>query len=114
MSTHSDNYVNELKSEIARGEAERKALIEEFRKDIVEREYSPEDLKTKIKDLLPTAYERLVYLLNNSDSESVQLSTAKYIFNIAIGAVKITAENDPDGDLQKLLDALVPEKATTD
>lgn len=110
MSNYSEDYVNALKQEIARSEAEREALVQEFSRDIAQREYSPDDLKKKFAELLPTAYERMIYLLNNATSEAVQLSVAKYIFNVAIGHIKITAENDPDGDLKELLGALVTNK----
>jgi DNA-directed RNA polymerase subunit F len=111
MSSHSEDYVSQLKQELARSNAERQALVEEFRKDISDRAFTPEDLKTKFADLLPKAYDRLTFLLENSDSESVQLSAVKYIFDVAMGKVKITGDNDPDGAIKDLLEAIIPKTA---
>lgn len=107
-----DDYVNTLKAELAKEQAYRKAVVDEFKDALTsnEKDFSPEDLKKKFYALLPTAYERLTYLMNNADSEAVQLGAIKYVFNIATGQVKITGDNDPDAKMTELLSQLVNPK----
>lgn len=105
MSDYSDDYVNKLQDELRSEKAAREALVEEF-KETITNEFSPEDLKKKFKELLPDAYSTLMYLLRNGESESVRAGVAKYIFNVSMGAIKITDANDPDGELKELLEVL--------
>lgn len=103
-----DDYINSLKEEIAREQAFRQSVIEEFKEAVTTtKEFTPEDLKKRFYALLPIAFERLSELINNAESEAVQLSAAKYVFSIATGTVKITGDNDPDAKLAELLGSLV-------
>lgn len=103
-----DEYINTLKAEIAKEQAFRKSVIEEFKESIEsDKEFSPEDMKKRFYQLLPTAFERLTHLIGNAESEAVQLSAIKYVFNIATGQIAITNTNDPDAKLAELLSSLV-------
>ena len=107
MSTYSDDYVKTLQAEIARKDAEKEAILSEFRTAISSNaEWSPEDLKTRFNVLLERAYDRMVTLLDNADSEAVQFSICKFIFSVGFGTVKVTDENVPDKELKDLLAAL--------
>lgn len=104
----SREYANALEREVAALEAQKKALIEEFRKNVPV-DWSADDIKEKLRtSLLPTAWHRIEYLLANAESESVQASLAKYVVSIAIGQIKITDDNDPGRDeLNNLLSELM-------
>lgn len=104
----SEGYIEKLKAEIAKEQAFRKAVVEEFKESVESnKEFSPEDLKKRFYALLPTAFARLTYLINNAESEAVQLGAIKYVFNIATGQIAITNTNDPDAKLAELLTSLV-------
>ena len=106
MSAHTE-YVNQLKAEIAREQAFRIAVVEEFKESVSsDKDFSAEDMKKRFYALLPTAFERLTYLIGNAESEAVQLSAIKYVFGIATGQVAITDANDPDAKLRELLTTL--------
>jgi hypothetical protein len=112
LSSANDGYINQLKAEIAREQEFRKAVVEEFKESInSDKEFSPEDMKKRFFALLPTAFERLTFLINGAESEAVQLSAIKYVFNIATGQIAITNTNDPDAKLAELLSSLVKSKS---
>lgn len=110
-------FVNRLIAEQARLQAEKQALIEEFTKSIPG-EWSPDDLKIKLKDLLAKAYARLSQSIDNDDEPALAFQAAKFVWLQGIGAIKITGENDPDKELNELLKKLAQPKdsgqATTD
>lgn len=109
-----DDYVSKLKNELAQEQAFRAAVVEEFRESIQnEKEFTPEDMKKRFYALLPMAFERLTHLINNAESEAVQFSAAKYVFSIATGQIKVTADNDPDAKLTELLSSLVTNTEAT-
>jgi hypothetical protein len=91
--------------EQARSEADRRALVEEFEKAIPV-DYSPEDVKEKIRDLMKDAYATLGHLIKSADKESVRFAAAKYVFDIGIGQIAINDDNDPNKVLVDLLKEL--------
>ena len=95
-----------LATEEARHEAEKQALIEEFSKTIKE-EWSPEDIKEKLVELMPQAYASLQYLIMNADSESVRAGLIKYIFNLALADLAPANTDNPDKEFAALLGDLV-------
>jgi hypothetical protein len=100
-----DEYIKTLQAELQRKDAHMEALRQEFRQSINEAaNWTPEDLKKQFNGLLEQAFNRLQYLLGNADSESVQLSAAKFVFQVGLGAIKITDANDPGKVLRDLLE----------
>jgi len=99
----SEEYAKMLATEEARHEAEKKALVEEFSKQLKE-EWTAADIKTKLVELMPQAYASLQFLINNAESEGVRAGLIKYIFNIALQDLAPKGDsNDPDSELTKLL-----------
>lgn len=107
-----EKYRRLFLEEQAKGEADRKALVEEFAKAIP-KEYSPDDVKEKIRELMADAWASLKYLVNSADKESVRFAAAKYVFDIGIGQIKINDENDPDKQLVDLLQGLKKDTEST-
>lgn len=114
-----EEYIQELLTEQARREADYKAIVEEFKNNVT-KDYSPEDIKEKIRELMAEAYGTLRELLD-AEKETVRFQAAKYIFDIGIGQIKVTDENDPDKVLAELLKDLtkkdtasVPSEPTAD
>lgn len=104
-----DQYIQSLLEERARAQAEKEALIAEFTNSIPA-EWSPEDLKEKIRDLLAKAYARISQTIDNADEPALAFQAAKYVFQFGVGAAKITDDNDPNKELNQLLSDLVPKK----
>jgi hypothetical protein len=99
----SADYAKMLANEEARHEAEKKALIEEFSK-VIKEEWSAEDIKEKLTELMPNAYASLQHLILNAESESVRAGLIKYIFNIALqDLAPKDADITPDQEFKKLL-----------
>lgn len=106
----SSEYASMLAQEEARHQAEREALVEEFAKQLKE-EWTPEDIKNKLTELMPQAFARLQYLLNNADSESVQAGLVRYVFGVALqGLAPGGGTTDPDDEFKKLLGDLATKK----
>ncbi len=112
MSEDVDKYIRALNEEKARSTAEKQALIEEFSKSIPA-EWSPDDLKEKMRDLLAKSYARISQTIDNDDEPSLAFQASKYVMGIGIGATKITDDNDPNKELVELLTGLQkkPEKS---
>jgi len=102
-----DEYIKKLLEEQARTEAEKKALIEEFTKSIPA-EWSPEDLKEKVKDLLAQSYARIAQTIN-SDNESLAFKAATYAFDIGIGKIAIKDTNE--SEFEAFIKTLKPKSA---
>jgi len=100
-------FINSLIQERARLEAEKKALIEEFSQSIP-KEWSPDDLKEKFKDLLAKAYARISLTIDDEDNPALAFQAAKYAMGIGIGSVKISDDNDPNKEFKNLLEKLTP------
>jgi ribosomal protein RSM22 (predicted rRNA methylase) len=111
-----EEYIKELLAEQAQREADYIAIREEFKKTVV-KDYSPEDVKEKIRELMAEAYGTLRELLD-AEKETVRFQAAKYIFDIGIGQIKITDANDADKLFADLLTDLkkknVPTEAPAD
>jgi len=102
------SYVAQLQEELARERARRQALVEEFKNDLNNAEdFSPEDLKKRFKQLLAIAWERANDLIVNAESESVQWAVCKYVFQVGLGQMKITDDNDPDKAVNDLINELI-------
>jgi hypothetical protein len=112
MSDDVDRYIRQLNEEKARSEAEKKALIEEFSKSIPT-EWSPEDLKEKMRDLLGKSYARISQTIDDDDEKALAFQAAKYVMGIGIGATKITGDNDPNKEFKELLAGLAPKTQET-
>ena len=115
-----ENYIKALNEEKARSSAEKQALIEEFSKSIPA-EWSPEDLKDKMRELLAKAYARISQTIDDDNEPALAFQASKYVMGIGIGATKITDANDPNKEfvefmktLQKQPDATAENTATTD
>lgn len=106
-----ENYRKMFIEEQARGEADRKALIEEFAKAIPA-DYSPEDIKEKIRELMKEAYATLKELVMHAEKESIRFAASKYVFDIGIGQIKVNDDNDPNRVLVDLLTELKGGKPT--
>lgn len=102
-----DDYIKELKEEIARAEAEKQALVEEFKESIKDG-WNKEKIREKIGDLLPTAYESLADLILNAESEAVRAGLIKYVFSIVVDLdpTPPPTPEDPDKEFKVLLAAL--------
>lgn len=99
------DYVQTLERERARLKAENEALVAEFRETVTE-EWSADDVKKKIRDLMAIAYERMATLMVHADNEAVQAGLIKYVFNIGIGVIKVTDDNEADAEFKELLSAI--------
>lgn len=111
-----ENYIKALNEEKARSSAEKQALIEEFSKSIPA-EWSPDDLKEKMRDLLAKAYARISQTIDDDNEPALAFQASKYVMGIGIGATRITDANDPNKEFKELLEALTPKKdaeATTE
>lgn len=105
-------YVRELLEEQARLIADRDAVVGEFAKQIAERgeAFDEEDIKKKVKEVLPDAFAGLKSLINNSESDQVRASLIKYVFDLAILVLKKESDDkgkkmpDTVGDLVKQLE----------
>lgn len=104
----SESYIAELAKEEAKHEAERKAITEEFAKQLKE-EWSAEDIKEKLEELMPEAYTSLKHLIKNAESEAVRAGLIKYIFNIALQQLAPVNPDDPTPDPDKSLKELLAE-----
>jgi hypothetical protein len=101
----SGSYAAELLKEEAKHEAEKQAIIEEFTVKLKE-EWSADDIKEKLEQLMPEAYASLKHLIQFAESEAVRAGLIKYIFNIALQQLAPGGDADPDNALQKLLEEL--------
>lgn len=106
---NAEEYIKELLAEQAQREADYACLVEEFKKNVTQ-DYSPEDVKEKIRELMADAYATLKELVTTAEKETVKFAAAKYIFDIGIGQIKVTDENDPDKQLVELLKDLSNKK----
>jgi hypothetical protein len=107
-----EQYRKLFLEEQTRNELDRKAIMEEYKRS-VPKDYSPEDIKEKIRELMAEAFATMKRLMT-AEKESVQFAAAKYVFDIGIGQVKISDENDPDKALVDLLKQLNDPKAKDD
>lgn len=108
----SSKYNNSLVAEIAKLEADKQAIIEEFLKTVPE-EWTADDIKKKVRDdLLPTAWARMTTILKTTENETLASNLAWKIIGLAIGQVKITDENDPGrSELAELLKSISPDQS---
>jgi hypothetical protein len=106
----SAEYASMLAQEEAKHEAEKKALVEEFTEQLKE-QWSAEDIKNKLTELMPQAYQSLQYLIGNAESESVRAGLIRYVFNVALQdlAPKSGSES-PDDEFRKLLGDLATKR----
>lgn len=111
MSEHSEplnDYVKQLEEEVAREKARSEALVQEFRESVeAAEEFSPEDLKKKFNGLLVDAWEQTVALMQTAESESVRWNICKFIFGVGMGQLKITDDNDPNKEVNDLINDLI-------
>ncbi len=105
MGEEVDRYIKALNEEKARSAAEKQALIEEFSKS-VPAEWSPDDLKEKMRDLLAKSYARISQTIDNDDEPALAFQASKYVMGIGIGATKITDDNDPNKEFIELVKGL--------
>lgn len=108
-----EQYRKLFLEEQTRNELDRKAIQEEYKRS-VPKDYSPEDIKEKVRELMAEAFASLKELITSAEKESVRFAASKYVFDIGIGQVKITDENDPDKALVDLLKGLADPKAKDD
>jgi hypothetical protein len=101
-------YAKDLLDNVARVEAEKTALIEEFTKEIKDKgkTFSDEDIKDKIKTVLPTAFAGLQDLLENAESETVKASLIKYVFDSALLILKKETADDKNDPIKELMASL--------
>lgn len=89
----------------------KKALEQEFdlevRPELVDPEILTEAIKKQMIGKLPVAFKSLAYLAEHADSESVRLSSSKFIIECAIGKQAIALPGDP---LSNLLKNLTPDR----
>jgi len=108
-----DAYAREILQEQAKFEADRKALQEEFAEQIKEKGelFSDEDVKDKVKEVLPDAFAQLKVLINNAESETVRASLIKFVFESALVVLKKEAK---DGKVPNTVDGLMAELKKND
>ena len=84
------DYVQQLLKEQAQLQAEKSAIIEEFTKQIAEKgdAFDEDDIKDKIKEVLPEAFATLKSLLASSESDTVRATLVKYVFDAALLVLK--------------------------
>lgn len=92
MAKPNDEYVEELKKEIARQEADKKALKEEFT-NLVTEQWDNEKIREKFKELLPNAFLELKKLMVGTDNDNLRLSIIKFIFTTAMSEANLS---DPE------------------
>lgn len=86
MAKASDEYVKQLLQEVAKSEADKKALVEEFEKAAADT-WDPSEIREKFKELLPQAFVALKQLMLNAESESVRAALIKYVFDTSLREV---------------------------
>lgn len=107
MGAASDDYVKSLQSEVARVEAEKKAIVQEFEK-VIKEEWTPELIREKIRtEILPSAWISLQDLILNSESDSTRSGLIKWAFEFA-SRPTANPDEDPDQELTQLLKQLAP------
>lgn len=108
-----DSYTEEVMKELARSEADRKAVMEEFTEQIKKRGdlFDEDDIKAKLKEVLPEAFAALKSLLNSAESETVRATMVKYIFDAALVTFKNNAKGE---DVPETVADLVKELAKND
>lgn len=104
----SNNYGSRVQEEIARLQAEKKAVIEEFEK-VASEELTPEKIREKIREeILPAAWVSLQHLIVNAESESTRAGLIKWAFEfgskVLPGDVPV---DNPDAELTRLLKGIV-------
>jgi hypothetical protein len=101
------NYTKAVQDEIARLEADKKAIIEEFEK-VASEELTPEVVKEKIrKEILPAAWVSLQHLIVNAESEAIRANLIKWAFDFSSKLERPRLpENNPDKELAELLKAI--------
>jgi len=101
-------YAQELLKEQSKLEADKQALIEEFTKEIVEKGtlFSDEDVKGKIKEVLPDAFVALQSLINNSESDAVRANLVKFVFEIALAELKQEKKDNGPSTVEDLVKEL--------
>ena len=104
MSANED-YIKQIIEERARNEAEKKALIEEFTKTIP-LEWTPEDLKEKMMNLLASSYARIAQTINDDDNPAIAYKAAWDVMKVGMGQIAITDNNDPNKEFMDLLKGL--------
>jgi hypothetical protein len=102
----SEEYIKKILEEKAKAEADRDAIIQEFSKTLPE-EWTPEDLKDKVRDLLGEAYARIKVTIN-CDNEALAYKAAKDVFDIGIGRIAISDQNDPNKQFEDFVKSLKP------
>ena len=113
MSANED-YIKQIIEERARNEAEKKALIEEFTKTIP-LEWTPEDLKEKMMNLLASSYARIAQTINDDDNPAIAYKAAWDVMKVGMGQIAITDSNDPNKEFMDLLKGLqAPANASTE
>jgi hypothetical protein len=107
MSAKGDDYVKNLQNEVARLEAEKKAISEEFEK-VIKEDWTPEVIREKIRtEILPSAWVSLQDLIMNGESEATRSTLIKWAFETA--SKPLPGENDPQDDADKGLTELLKE-----
>lgn len=101
--TPSEKHVKELIAEVARREAERLALVQEFTKSS-DPAATAETAKTAIKDMLPEAIIVMKDLMQNSGTDGVKAGLAKFVLATALDKTKL--EDETDGAIKRLLEQL--------
>lgn len=101
-------YQNSLIEELARAEADKQALIQEFSNSLP-KEWSPDDLKEKVTKLMGKAFARVAKTIDDDLNPALAYKAAKDVIDIGIGRVVITDANDPDREIKELLKSLKPQ-----
>lgn len=112
MGTDND-YIKQLIAEKAKAEAEKNAIIAEFTKS-VPAEWTPDDLKEKLKDLLAKAYARISVTIDDDENPSIAYKAAWDVMKVGMGQIAITDANDPNKEFMDFLKAMQPSDATSD
>lgn len=101
--TPQERHVEELIAEVARREAERLALVQEFTKTN-DPAATAESAKGAIKDMLPEAIIVMKDLMTNSGTDGVKAGLAKFVLATALDKTKL--EDETDGAIKRLLEQL--------
>lgn len=88
MASDQDNYIEELKREIAQNEADKKALTQEFA-TLVTEQWDNEKIREKFKELLPNAFLELKKLMIDTDNDNLRLAIIKFVFSTAMSEVNL-------------------------
>lgn len=110
-------YVQELLREQAKLQADKQAVVEEFTELIKEKGtlFSDEDLRAKIKEVLPDAFAALKQLLNNAESESVKANLVRFVFDSGFTLLKEQEKDKTkDGGVPSTVKDLVEELKNND